>query len=374
MKYYNTDEIREVDAHYNFVIGERSNGKTTAVLRDIVKDWYERGKKGAIVRQMEEDIKGHKGASLFSALNAGGMIPELTDGEYHHVKFYNRAYYMVSLDEDGMEKTNKEPFAHIFAVSQAVHYKSNSYPNVGTIFFDEFMRADQVYLKDEVVQFLNLVSTIVREKDEAKIFLVANTISWNSPYFIKFGLRDVAKMKPGELATFGGGKTGRDMKVAVEYCESTSEYGGKASDIYFQFDDERVAMITDGSFAIPRYPQCPISWKIGDVKCTYWFDTDHGRIRGRLIKVDDQVFVFCEKVDDVTYEAVKDDRRDLFYSAEFRGEWNHHVQPTRRTRDTRTGYLADAIGSSRMFFADNETGEDLMYFVKQMLDRSIVSI
>ena len=76
----------------------------------------------------------------------------------------------------------------------------------------------------------------------------------------------------------------------------------------------------------------------------------------------------------MTYEAVKDDRRDLFYSAEFRGEWNHHVQPTRRTRDTRTGYLADAIGSSRMFFTDNETGEDLMYFVKQMLDRSIVSI
>src|SRR5699024_2860422 len=145
-----------------------------------------------------------------------------------------------------------------FAVSQATHYKSNSYPNVGTIMFDEFMRADHVYLVDEVVQFLNLVSTIVREKDDATIFLIANTVSWNSPYFKKFGLRDISKMKPGDLAEFTYKKkraTGEDivMRIAVEYCQDTASYGGKASDVYFVIDDDRVNMITDGSFAIPEY-------------------------------------------------------------------------------------------------------------------------
>ena len=144
MKYYELDNILTKKAHYNFVIGERSNGKTTALLRHIVRDYYETGRRGAIIRQMEEDIKGHKGASLFSGMIEGGMIDELTDGEYQGVKYFNRAYYLGKQDEMDNWNYEKEPFAHIFALSQSLHYKSNSYPNVGTIMFDEFMRHEHV--------------------------------------------------------------------------------------------------------------------------------------------------------------------------------------------------------------------------------------
>lgn len=395
MKYYELDNILAKNAHYNFVIGERSNGKTTAVLRHIVRDYYETGRRGAIIRQMEEDIKGHKGASLFAGMISAGMIDELTDGEFQGVKFHNRAYYLGRQNEMGEWIYEKEPFAHIFAVSQAIHYKSNSYPNVGTIMFDEFMRQDHVYLVDEVVQFLNLVSTIVREKNDAIIFLIANTVSWNSPYFKKFGLKNVSQMKPGTIATVEYKRkrpTGKElvMTVAIEYCENTASYGGKASDVYFLIDDERVNMITDGSFAIPSYPPCPHHFTAENVKLTCWVISDETILRCRLLKVDREVFFFVDTIerfirqpgetvgsmqpDWERFNILLDKRRDLVYSMEFSSDPSHYTNPAMPYADRRTRWFPDALRANRVFFESNEAGEELMYYLTQAQKHSITTL
>jgi hypothetical protein len=395
MKYYELDNILAKNAHYNFVIGERSNGKTTAVLRHIVKDYYETGRRGAIIRQMEEDIKGHKGASLFAGMISAGMIDELTDGEFQGVKFHNRAYYLGRQNEMGEWIYEKEPFAHIFAVSQAIHYKSNSYPNVGTIMFDEFMRQDHVYLVDEVVQFLNLVSTIVREKNDAIIFLIANTVSWNSPYFKKFGLKNVSQMKPGTIATVEYKRkrpTGKElvMTVAIEYCENTASYGGKASDVYFLIDDERVNMITDGSFAIPSYPPCPHHFTAENVKLTCWVISDETILRCRLMKVNREVFFFVDTIDRFMrqpgetvgsmqpdwerFNILLDKRRDLVYSMEFSSDPSHYTNPAMPYADRRTRWFPDALRANRVFFESNEAGEELMYYLTQAQKHSITTL
>jgi hypothetical protein len=395
MKYYELDNILAKNAHYNFVIGERSNGKTTAVLRHIVRDYYETGRRGAIIRQMEEDIKGHKGASLFAGMISAGMIEELTDGEWQGVKFHNRAYYLGRQNEMGEWIYEKEPFAHIFAVSQAIHYKSNSYPNVGTIMFDEFMRQDHVYLVDEVVQFLNLVSTIVREKNDAIIFLIANTVSWNSPYFKKFGLKNVSQMKPGTIATVEYKRkrpTGKElvMTVAIEYCENTASYGGKASDVYFLIDDERVNMITDGSFAIPSYPPCPHHFTAENVKLTCWVISDETILRCRLMKVNREVFFFVDTIerfmrqpgetvgsmqpDWERFNILLDKRRDLVYSMEFSSDPSHYTNPAMPYADRRTRWFPDALRANRVFFESNEAGEELMYYLTQAQKHSITTL
>lgn len=395
MKYYELDNILAKNAHYNFVIGERSNGKTTAVLRHIVRDYHETGRRGAIIRQMEEDIKGHKGASLFAGMISAGMIDELTDGEFQGVKFHNRAYYLGRQNEMGEWIYEKEPFAHIFAVSQAIHYKSNSYPNVGTIMFDEFMRQDHVYLVDEVVQFLNLVSTIVREKNDAIIFLIANTVSWNSPYFKKFGLKNVSQMKPGTIATVEYKRkrpTGKElvMTVAIEYCENTASYGGKASDVYFLIDDERVNMITDGSFAIPSYPPCPHHFTAENVKLTCWVISDETILRCRLMKVNREVFFFVDTIerfmrqpgetvgsmqpDWERFNILLDKRRDLVYSMEFSSDPSHYTNPAMPYADRRTRWFPDALRANRVFFESNEAGEELMYYLTQAQKHSITTL
>lgn len=367
MKYYNTDAIRSKNALYNFIIGERSNGKTTALLIDIVRGYWNDGGRGAIIRQTEEDIKGHRGGTIFKAMVQNGMISDLTDGEWTGVKYRQRAYYFTKRDEEnGKEIVDEQPFCYIFSLSAAHHNKGTSYPGVTTIFFDEFMNARAIYMRDEVDLFFNLVSTIVREHAVAKIFLVANTVSWNNPYFERFGIRDVAKMEPGEIATaMIGGDDG--MKIAIEYTESSEDYGGKPSDIYFQIDDDRVGMITNGQFAIPQYPKLENEvWTARNVRCKYWFECTNGKkLRVQLIYANRQLFTYCDLVTDEVYDALVDYKRDIIFSPTPGLMSNERIDPM-NPRDQRGAYLATTILNGKMRFESNEVGEELRYYITQV--------
>ena len=392
MKYYELDNILTKNAHINFIIGERSNGKTTAVLRHIVKDYYETGRRGMIVRQMEEDIKGFRATALFAAIN-NGMVEELTNDEYHAVKCFRRSYYLGRLNDDGEMVYEKEPFAQLVSLSQADHNKSISFPNVGTIMFDEFMRQGGQMLVDELKKFDSIISTIVREKDMATIFLVANTVSWNSPYFRKYKIKNVRRMEQGEIAVVelpSHNPMVADTRVAIEYCESTAKYGGKASDVYFPSDDEQAKMIKEGGFAVPAYPKCPHHFTGRNVKLTCWVLCEDAILRCRLLKVERDLFFFVDRLvtihtlpgekvgvetpDWERYDFLRDKRRDVVYSLAFTSDRSHFTDPTTVYSDRRTQWFAGALRANRVFFEDSESGEELMYYISQARQHSITSL
>ena len=393
MKYYELDNILTKNAHFNFIIGERSNGKTTAVLRHIIKDYYETGRRGMIIRQMEEDIKGYRATALFAAINSGGMVEELTEGVYHSVKCFRRSYYLGRETEDGEMKYESEPFAQLVSLSQADHNKSISFPNVGTILYDEFMRQGGQMMKDELNKFDSILSTIVREKATATIFLVANTVSWNSPYFKKYKIRNVRKMEQGDIAVMeipSRDPLKPNTRIAIEYCESTAKDGGKDSDVYFPNDDEQAMMIKEGGFAVPAYPQCPHHFIGKNVRLTCWILCEEMILRCRLLKVDREVFFFVDKLNTVNtlpgekvgieapdwerYEFLRNKRRDLVYSLAFTSDPTHFIDPTIAYTDPRTRWLAGALRANRVFFEDSEAGEELMYYIAQARHRSVTAL
>lgn len=394
MKFYELDRILERDSLYNFIIGERSNGKTTALLRHMIKTYCETGLRGIIIRQMEEDVKGFKSAALFAAVNNEGMVEELTNGLFHEVKAHNRQFFLGRRDEDGAVTYEKEPFAHIVALSQSVHFKSISFPNVGVIMFDEFIRQDRQMLKDELSLFINFISTIVRHVKRAQVFLIANTVSWNSPYFEAMEIRNVSKMKPGDIATVeypDESGNGEMVKVSIEYCESTAKSGGKESDVYYRpfKNNAQTAMITDGGFAVPEYPRCPHHFTSRNVKLTCWI-VDRTILRCRLMKVGRDVFFFVDLMeknhtlpgevlgtsepDWERYEFLRDKRRDIVYSLEFTSDRTHFTDPTMVYADRRTHWLPDALRANRIFFENREAGETLMYYISKARHHSIASL
>ena len=50
-KYYSLSAIKKKNATYNLIIGERSNGKTYALLTQCVKDYLKDGSQFALVRR-----------------------------------------------------------------------------------------------------------------------------------------------------------------------------------------------------------------------------------------------------------------------------------------------------------------------------------
>ena len=81
---------------------------------------------------------------------------------------------------------------HGYAIplSTANILKSSTFENVDTIIFDEFLitRSTYHYLPNEIIQFAELLETIIRLRPNIKILLLGNAISVSNPYFDFFGL------------------------------------------------------------------------------------------------------------------------------------------------------------------------------------------
>ena len=155
--FYTLDSILAHNADYNMIYGERSNGKTTSVLRYGLESYINSGyvNQLAIIRRWEEDFKGKNGQQMFENIVNLGWVEELTNKKYNSVYYYSQRWFLCKYDEFGNKTAQAdEPFALGFSITSEEHYKSTSYPNVKTILFDEFITR-QYYLPEELVKFQN---------------------------------------------------------------------------------------------------------------------------------------------------------------------------------------------------------------------------
>ena len=81
-RYYSLDRIKRKNAVYNVIFGERSNGKTYAVIKEGIRQYFETGGQIAIVRRWKEDITGKRASGIFNAINANDEISKMSNGEY----------------------------------------------------------------------------------------------------------------------------------------------------------------------------------------------------------------------------------------------------------------------------------------------------
>ena len=161
MKYYSTAAIDKRDATYNVIFGERSNGKTYALLLKTLKEYAKNGAQMAYVRRWKEDITGRRASQLFSGINENKEVEKTTKGEFTGIHYYAGKFYLCNYDENGKAiYGDNDILGYTFSLSDGEHNKSTSYPNIKTIVFDEFL-TNKLYLNDEFVHFMNTVSTIV---------------------------------------------------------------------------------------------------------------------------------------------------------------------------------------------------------------------
>lgn len=402
---YDLTYILSKECTINMIMGERSNAKTGAVLAYAIQQFYENGDKTILIRRREENLKGYKWKSIFSNFNKvksilvdGNKIEELTEGEYNTVVTrmkMGRSYHLAYEDpQTGKLTVCEEEFMRPMAISTWENDKGFSISGVKTIFFDEFLTKSGE-LPDEVSQFLNAVSTCVRANADTKIIMVANTVSWESVYFDSMGIRDVRKMKQGELATFSieeEMKTGRrlQLKIAVHLCEDSQIYGGKPSDVLFLMDKKAFSMITSGEFEVSKFPNCPHNFTNKDVRVTYWVATkdytidelydkntpsekDIGLLKMRLIAKNKDRFLYVEQVNKGRY-LLERGERDFMYSTTFSSNPRHFSDPCARVGKKAVDKASELIRFNRIFFEDSVVGENFRHYCKKANSTNLFTI
>lgn len=352
MKYYSLKNILKEKAQYNVVFGERSNGKSYAWKEYVLKRYCETGEQGALIRRYHEDFRGKRGSSTYSDIVENDLVSKYSKGEWTGVYFYASMWYLCRRDPDDTTKIIKDdkPFLYAFAISEMEHDKSTSYPNITTIVFDEFITRTG-YLSDEFVLFMNTLSTIIRYRDNVKIFMFGNTLNKDCPYFHEMGLYRVPTMEAGtiDVYTYGDSK----LKVAVEYC-GESRRQKKPSDFYFAFNNPRLKMITSSVWEIGVYPHKPIDFKPKDIKFIYFVQYMDVILQCEIVMTGKYNFTFIHR----KTTPLQNPEKDLIFDTVASPLYTRSRKINQAMNKNRiVTKILSYINNDKLFFADNETGE-----------------
>lgn len=352
MKFYSLKKILEKKCQYNLVIGERSNGKSYAAYEEIIKNYAESGDQGAIIRRYREDFKGKRGQSFFSPHVENGLVQKYTGDEWTGIYYYSSQWFFCRRDENDPNKLIKsdEPFCYAFSLTDMEHDKSTSYPKVTTIVFDEFITRTG-YLNDEFVLFMNVLSTIIRYRNNVTILMLANTVNKDCPYFAEMGLNHVSEMTPGTIDVYQYGDS--KLRVAVEYCGQTKRQK-KPSDMYFSFDNPRLKMITTGVWEIGLYPHKPVDFVPHDIKFTYFISYNRQLLQCEIVMTGKYNFTF---VHPKTTE-LRHPERDLIFDTEASPLYNRSRKINQGMNKSKiVEKILSYYNNDKLFFSDNTTGE-----------------
>lgn len=348
-KYYSIERIKKLNADYNIIIGERSNGKTFAALSECLSEYWKSGKtkEFAYLRRWKEDVIGKRAEQVFSALISAGEVRRITGGEYSTVFYRAGRFWLSNWDDDKQKHLPAEnPFCYCFALSEMEHDKSTSYPGICNIVFDEFITR-RFYLPDEFILFMNVISTIVRDRKIDRIYMLGNTVNKYNPYFENFGI--TKDLEQGKIQVYQFG----DTVLALEYCES-GEKSKVNSNRYFAFDNPKLQMIKGGKWELDVYPHIPaeMSIRYNEIIFSFFIEFDNQTVQGDVVQKETGTFIHFHR----KTTPIKDRERRLVFSLDY------DVNPLHRRSimkpfDEVGKKIAGLFAMDKVFYQSNEIGE-----------------
>ena len=362
-KYFDLKALEKSYPHaqYYMVFGERSNGKTFSVKTRILDNYLKLGKQGAVLRRYDEDFKGKQSGGVFwddmiAHPEQGNIIEKKSKGKWNAVRWEGRAWFLCKRVEGEDDIVDTKPLAYAFSLTKEETYKGRSYPDVTTIFFDEFMTRGY-YLNDEFLLFTSVCSTIIRLRTDVTIIMCANTITTYCPYFVEMGLKHAKKLEDGGVEVYKIGDT--DGKVVVMHTESMTKAGSKPSNIYFCFDNPKLKMITGGAWELKVYPRMPFEYRPCEIKLIYFIIFDNEIFQCEIIKHEKMMITFIHR----KTTPLKEDNRAMVYQQDYDPRPNYSRKIGKPTTNLQK-YIARFFVKEKVFYQDNAVGDSIEHYLK----------
>ena len=353
------------DAQIYMFIGERSNGKTYSALSYALDNFTKDGGRFAYVRRLSESVRAKYMRELFNGnISTGDVQRHFKQIGFDGITFYCGSFFPYVETDKHKRERSIEPCGYTFAINTWETSKGATYPDVTTIIFDEFLTR-QYYLPNEPYLFENLISSIVRQRDNVRVIMLANTVSWTAPYFNEWGLNHVREMEQG---TFDEYKTG-DGKRKIIVCY-TEHAGTKASDVYFSYDNPRSRMITSGVWETAMYPPIPKNqdgWEKGEPCYIQSIDGWSAKIFPASTPDGQEVILVYDNGREIIHNEppyIDNRYKDrIVYTDYFYPCVNCRMALTKHTDDY-SKFIVKCLREGRVFYANNTVGENIRNYLK----------
>lgn len=219
--FYNPKKLLDLDADINIIWGQRSNGKTYSYLKYALENYKKSKRTFVYVRRWAEDIVVKNMEKLMAPLPIEKIF-----GEGTSIRFFRGAFWLHHTE------SGKDPecLGWAIALNQVAHTKSQTFTNAQVVILDEFLQLKtERVLKDEFDAWEQTLSTVLRTTQDAKIFIIGNSIGKYSPYFSPYGV-DPNAIKQGEIKEIVlENDYGEPTKVCAEWCVYNPKIGKRTS-------------------------------------------------------------------------------------------------------------------------------------------------
>lgn len=249
--FYNRKEVSQFDFFFN--VSTRSNAKTTAYQRDIALYNFAYHKECFIKLVKYKDMtKAEFNADWFTEV----ITAELRKYDIY-IYYYNKKYYINQGEQfrDGMFARKdflKDAYllGYVIPLYDVELYKSLNFENCSTIINDEFAKKNHPTMHFEVPNFLNLLSTVVRNHGKLQCFFNSNIVDPLNGYFKYFGI-NAFELEEGHTYTFLADENNSESAiVGVEFSHSVAPDSTKLPKI-LQVRDNEEALGTKKKFDKP---------------------------------------------------------------------------------------------------------------------------
>lgn len=364
LKYYSLDDISKIGAHYNVIFGQRSNGKTYAVLCHILDNYRVNKKQGAYIRRYLDEIAPTKMATLFAEIAKNGEIEKRwkdTPEKWTSVRYWKHCFFLCKTIDTGKEEkviSDDVPRRRVFCLTEEQDIKGNSYPDITTIFFDEFISRTG-YLMDEFTRFRNLCSTIIRNREEGlTIYRVGNTISKYCPYFKERGLSKITDIPLNKIQVYSYGES--RLKVAVQRADNIKKINSK-KDInpYFAFDNPHLNRITQGDWELDFYPHCPARFVPKDIIYRYFIVWEENTFEADIVNYEGNYFTYIH----VKSTPIKDIKEEIIFQKDAQRGNRYRQRLTKPVDDIGKKIYLFYL-TNHVFYQDNTVGDCVNNYLK----------
>lgn len=350
-KYYNIQNILKTNADYNIIFGKRSNGKTFGSCEVALTSYLNNSARCAYIRRYAEEITPRNLGNLFTP----HPIEDLTDGNYNCFTYKSHKFQLAHANERGeLDYIDSIDFCRTFSLNTWERQKGADNGKFDYIILDEFITRGN-YLPNEFIIFLNVLSSLMRDRAGTKIFLLGNTVSPYCPYFEEMGLKSIVdNMEQGEIKTI----TNKDgLKISIEYAADSDNTA--AVNKYFSFNNPRLSMITEGKWEVKTYPHLMKRVTKEDIIQRFFIMYDNKTVAADICAAYDDVFIHFHTASEEEYK----ESDHFLYSDDVVINPKHSKCVFKPKYKIQSLFL-DLINRQKMYFSTNEIGEFVRAWIK----------
>lgn len=253
------DPLRADPAQVGYILdmSDRSRGKTTQKLVLGLLLYIAYGIDLQLIRQAKRMTEPKMIRNMYDTLIELHLIEEITEGRWNSIFYRGKRWYLCLLGDDGQIIEADDHHCTIcFGLDESDDLKSTyNAPRGDMIYYDEFISRDYGY--DDFIRFTDICRTIIRDRKSPIIYMSANTIDKNSPWFDELGIRsEIETMHMGDTKVLA---TDLGTHIYIEILGASNSR--KRIDVnrrFFGFNNPRLNALTGrGEWATDTYPHIP---------------------------------------------------------------------------------------------------------------------